>query len=122
MSLSANDWMMIWGGGFIVLAILIMWRTSRYDLKGAAFNSAWQVARGKRTAENPTEIEKRLGEITVRGIRHWQGNARGWHRDRPFRRSGPGHRRVADALARRCPRGGRIFLDVRSHDDHSISK
>jgi hypothetical protein len=32
-------------------------------LKGAAFDSAWQVARGKRTAENPTEIEKRLGEI-----------------------------------------------------------
>jgi hypothetical protein len=63
-SLTINDWMMIWGGGFIVLAILIMWRTSRYDLKGAAFDSAWQVARGKRTAENPTEIEKRLGEIT----------------------------------------------------------
>jgi hypothetical protein len=62
-SLTTNDWMMIWGGGFIVLAILIMWRTSRYDLKGAAFDSAWQVARGKRTAENPTEIEKRLGEI-----------------------------------------------------------
>jgi hypothetical protein len=63
MSLSANDWMMIWGAGLIVLAILIMWRASRYDLKGAAFDSAWQLARGKRTAENPTEIEKRLGEI-----------------------------------------------------------
>jgi len=62
--MSGNDWMMIWGGGLIVLAILIMWRTSRYDLKGAAFDSAWQLARGKRSAENPTEIEKRFGEIT----------------------------------------------------------
>lgn len=64
MSLTSNDWMMIWGGGLILLAVLIMWRMSRYDLKDAAFDAAWQVARGRRTAENPTEIEKRLGEIT----------------------------------------------------------
>jgi hypothetical protein len=63
MTLTANDWMMIWGAGLILLAVLIMWRTSRYDLKDQAFDSAWQLARGKRTAENPTEIEKRFGEI-----------------------------------------------------------
>ncbi len=62
--LGANEWMMIWGAGLALLAILVMWRVSRYDLAGAAFDSAWQVARGKRTAENPTALEEKLGQIT----------------------------------------------------------
>lgn len=62
--LDTNAWMMIWGAGLALVAVLIMWRVSRYDLAGAAFDSAWQVARGKRTAENRTALEEKLGEIT----------------------------------------------------------
>lgn len=62
-NLGTNEWMMIWGAGIALLAILIMWRISRYDLAGAAFDSAWQVARGKRSAENPTALEEKYNEI-----------------------------------------------------------
>jgi hypothetical protein len=61
--LGTNEWMMIWGAGLALLAVLIMWRVSRYDLAGAAFDSAWQVARGKRTAETPTALEEKYHEI-----------------------------------------------------------
>ena len=61
--LGTSDWMMIWGAGVALVAILIMWRVSRYDLAGAAMDSAWQVARGKRTADNPTALEEKLSEI-----------------------------------------------------------
>lgn len=61
--LGTNEWMMIWGAGLAVLGLLIMWRVSRYDLAGAAFDSAWQVARGKRSAENPTALEEKYREI-----------------------------------------------------------
>jgi hypothetical protein len=61
--LGANEWMMIWGAGIALVAILIMWRVSRYDLAGAAFDSAWHLARGKRTAETPTALEEKYREI-----------------------------------------------------------
>lgn len=61
--LGSNEWMMIWGAGIALLAILIMWRVSRYDLAGAAFDSAWQVASGQRSAENPTALEEKYNEI-----------------------------------------------------------
>jgi hypothetical protein len=61
--LGANEWMMIWGAGIALLAVVIMWRVSRYDLAGAAFDSAWQVARGKRSAETPTALEEKYREI-----------------------------------------------------------
>jgi hypothetical protein len=63
--LGSNEWMMIWGAGIALLAFLIMWRVSRYDLAGAAFDSAWQVARGKRSAENPTALEEKLRDINA---------------------------------------------------------
>ncbi len=53
------------GLALAVIGIAIWWRTSRYDLKGVAIDSAWHVARGKRTAENPTEIESRLRDIAA---------------------------------------------------------
>jgi hypothetical protein len=62
-ALGTNEWMMIWGAGLALLALLIMWRVSRYDLAGAAFDSAWQVARGKRSAETPTALEEKYNEI-----------------------------------------------------------
>ncbi len=61
--LGANEWMMIWGAILGLVAVLIMWRVSRYDLAGAAFDSAWQVARGKRSAENPTALDEKYREI-----------------------------------------------------------
>lgn len=61
--LGTSEWMMISGAGLALLALLIMWRVSRYDLAGAAFDSAWQVARGRRTAETPTALEEKYREI-----------------------------------------------------------
>jgi hypothetical protein len=63
--LGTNEWMMIWGAGLALLAVFIMWRVSRYDLAGAAFESAWHVARGKRTAESPTALEEKYNEIAA---------------------------------------------------------
>lgn len=61
--LGSNEWMMIWGTVLALIAVLVMWRVSRYDLAGAAFDSAWQVARGKRSAESPTALEEKYNEI-----------------------------------------------------------
>jgi hypothetical protein len=59
-----NEWMMIAGGVLIGLAVLIFWRTSKYDLKGAALESAWQTARGRRTAANPTALDETWASIS----------------------------------------------------------
>ena len=63
MTLTTNAWLMIWGGGLVLTAIFIWWRTARYDIKGAAVESVWQVATGQRTAENPTSIEAMANSI-----------------------------------------------------------
>jgi hypothetical protein len=63
MTIDTNGWLLIWGGGLVLLALLIWWRTGRYDIKGAALESVWQVARGKRTADNPTPIETMASNI-----------------------------------------------------------
>lgn len=65
MDLSWINGLIVWGGGLVLVAALIMWRISSYDLAGAAFDSAWQVARGKRTAENPTVIEQKMRDINA---------------------------------------------------------
>jgi hypothetical protein len=61
--LGTYEWMIIWGAGVALLALLIMWRVSRYDLAGAAFDSAWHVATGQRSAKNPTALEEKYNEI-----------------------------------------------------------
>jgi len=66
MDLVAESWMLLAGAALILLGLVIRWRTSRYDLNDAVIGSAWQAARGKRSAENPTEVEKRLKDITSR--------------------------------------------------------
>jgi hypothetical protein len=63
MEFGNNGWLAIWGGGLVLTAILIWWRTARYDIKGAAVESVWQLARGRRTADNPTAIEMMANEI-----------------------------------------------------------
>jgi hypothetical protein len=63
MTLGTNGWLAVWGAGLVLTAILIWWRTARYDIRGAAVDSVWQIARGKRTADNPTAIEAMANEI-----------------------------------------------------------
>jgi hypothetical protein len=63
MNLGTNGWLAVWGGGLVLTALLIWWRTARYDIKGAAVDSVWQIARGRRTAENPTAIEVMANDI-----------------------------------------------------------
>lgn len=63
MTIGTNGWLFIWGGALVLTALLIWWRTGRYDIRGAAVESVWQVARGKRSADNPTPIEAMASEI-----------------------------------------------------------
>jgi hypothetical protein len=64
---------MLAGGIAVLVGILIKRWAARYDLKDAAIDSAWTLARGKRTAENPTAIEDKLDEI--RSQPTWTGKA-----------------------------------------------
>jgi uncharacterized membrane protein len=69
----AQGWLMLSGVVLIVLGALIRWRSARYDLKDAAIDSAWTLARGKRSAENPTALENKFNEI--RNQATWTGRA-----------------------------------------------
>ena len=67
---------------------LIRWRVSRYDLKDAAIDSAWTLARGRRTAENPTALEaKYQRDPRPADLGRTRQEDRG-NRRRPFRRAG----------------------------------
>jgi hypothetical protein len=70
---AVQGWLMLSGVVLIVLGALIRWRTARYDLKDAAFDSAWTIVRGKRTAQNPTALETRFNEIRRQPT--WTGRA-----------------------------------------------
>lgn len=63
MDLGWNEWMMIVGGVMSAIAIIIFWTTSKYDLKGAALESAWQTARGRRSTDNPTALDEKWNAI-----------------------------------------------------------
>lgn len=71
--MTGNSWMLLWGVALALLGVLLRWRTSRYDLKDAALDSAWTLARGRRTAENPTALEGKLHEIQAQAT--WRGKA-----------------------------------------------
>ena len=66
-------WLMLAGAIAVLVGILVKRWASRYDLKEAAIGSAWTLLRGKRTAENPTEIEAKLHEIRSQAT--WTGKA-----------------------------------------------
>jgi hypothetical protein len=72
--MSAQTWLMLAGAMLILLGGLIRWRVSRYDLKDAAIDSAWTLARGRRTAENPTALEAKYREIESQPT--WSGRAK----------------------------------------------
>lgn len=71
--MTTQGWLVLSGLLLIVLGAVIRWRTARYDLKDAAIDSAWTLARGKRTTENPTELENKFNEI--RNQPTWAGRA-----------------------------------------------
>jgi hypothetical protein len=71
--MGAKFWLIASGLALIVLGVLIRWRTARYDLKDAAFDSAWTLVRRRRTAENPTALETVFNDI--RSQPTWTGKA-----------------------------------------------
>jgi hypothetical protein len=66
-------WLIASGLALILLGVLIRWRTARYDLKDAALGSAWTLARGRRTVDNPTALENVFNDI--RSQPTWTGKA-----------------------------------------------
>jgi hypothetical protein len=69
----AKFWLIASGLASILLGVLIRWKTARYDLKDAAIDSAWTLARGRRTADNPTALENVFNEIRLQPT--WTGKA-----------------------------------------------
>lgn len=51
------------GAAAVILGFLIRQWFGRYDLKEMAIESFWQLARGERTAETPTDIERKYHDI-----------------------------------------------------------
>ena len=50
---TTSSWLMLFGAILVLIGSVIRWKVSAYDLKDAAIDSAWTLARGKRTADNP---------------------------------------------------------------------
>jgi|GEM_PF-2304553 len=73
LSLSLGAWLMVGGGALVVAGTLLRWWASRYDLEDAAIDTAWTLARGKRSADNPTALEAKLNEIAAAPT--WRGRA-----------------------------------------------
>lgn len=61
--MTTNAWLMLSGAVLFAVGFLLRWKVSSYDLKDAALESAWTLARRKRTAENPTALEAKYREI-----------------------------------------------------------
>jgi hypothetical protein len=72
--MSVQKWLMLAGAALVLFGALLRWRVSSYDLKDAAIDSAWTLARGKRTAENPTALEAKYREIESQPT--WGGRAK----------------------------------------------
>ena len=60
--MSKTDFL-VWGVVPVLFGALILWRTNRYDMRGWLWDSAWQIARRKRTQTNPTVLEAKLDRI-----------------------------------------------------------
>jgi hypothetical protein len=70
---TTSTWLMLSGAILVLLGCAIRWKTSAYDLKDATIDSAWTLARGKRTAENPTALEAKYRDIQNQPT--WTGKA-----------------------------------------------
>ena len=71
--LATSSWLMLSGAILVLLGFAIRWKASAYNLKDAAFDSAWTLARGKRTADNPTALEAKYRDIQNQPT--WTGKA-----------------------------------------------
>jgi hypothetical protein len=71
--LATNTWLMLSGTILVLLGLAIRWKVSAYDLKDAAIDSAWTLARGKRTADHPTALEAKYRDIHNQPT--WTGKA-----------------------------------------------
>ena len=71
--LATSSWLMLSGAALVLIGFAIRWKVSAYDLKDAAIDSAWTLARGKRTAENPTALEAKYRDIQNQPT--WTGKA-----------------------------------------------
>ena len=94
--MSVQTWLMLAGAALVLFGGLLRWRVSHYDLKDAAIDSAWTLARGKRTAENPTALEAKYREIRSAADLERACQEDGRHRRRPFHRPGAGRRVAGD--------------------------
>ena len=70
---TTSSWLMLSGAVLVLIGFAIRWKVSAYDLKDAAIDSAWTLARGKRTAENPTALEAKYRDIQDQPT--WTGKA-----------------------------------------------
>jgi hypothetical protein len=70
---TTSSWLMLSGAVLVLIGFAIRWKVSAYDLKDAAIDSAWTLARGKRTAENPTALEAKYRDIQSQPT--WTGRA-----------------------------------------------
>jgi hypothetical protein len=77
--LTTSSWLMLSGAALVLVGFAIRWKVSAYDLKDAAIDSAWTLARGKRTAENPTALEAKYRDIQDQPNLDRQG-----HQDRRY--------------------------------------
>ena len=71
--LTTSSWLMLSGAILVLIGFALRWKVSAYDLKDAAIDSAWTLARGKRTAENPTALEAKYRDIHSQPT--WAGRA-----------------------------------------------
>ena len=55
------------GAALIVLGILLFRWSSRYDLKGLALDTAWQVAKNRGRVDTETDLGNRLKELQAEG-------------------------------------------------------
>ena len=70
---SSNAWLIVAGAAFVMVGLLMRRWSARHDLKDAAIDSAWSIARGRRTADNPTAIEAKFRDIQAQPT--WTGKA-----------------------------------------------
>ena len=110
--MGAKFWLMASGAALILIGVLIRWKTARYDLKDAAIDSAWTLARGRRTAENPTALEAKFNEIRVAADVDRQGHQRSGHGRRPFRRPGAGRGGAGPGAGRTGAGDFRVLLGL----------
>ncbi len=67
MDFGSTPALLISGAILIGIGLMLQNYASRYDFLGMLLSSIWQIIRGKRSAERPTEIEGRLNEIASAG-------------------------------------------------------